>query len=159
MGGSNPVGVTSNSDNAPVSSKGFLEIQATKECRFTLNRLRDMIITHIYLQQTQYFYPYYIGQSRKQNWWYQILLENKTCQNWKRETMKALKLNLEEAHTIFHSMNYIYHIFSFCLRCNYLLILSRFCQNHMHQVLLFFHFSISVIKQCCTLQPLWNPHR
>ena len=29
---------------APVSSKEFLDIQATTECRFTLKRVRDMII-------------------------------------------------------------------------------------------------------------------
>ena len=33
------------SDNAPVLSKEFLDIQATIECRFTLKRVRDMI-TH-----------------------------------------------------------------------------------------------------------------
>ena len=30
----------------PVSSKEFLDIQATIECRFTLKHLRDMIITY-----------------------------------------------------------------------------------------------------------------
>ena len=30
----------------PVSSKEFLEIQATIECRITLKRVRDMIITY-----------------------------------------------------------------------------------------------------------------
>ena len=34
-------------DVAPVSSKEFLEIQATKECRFTMKRVRDMIITYV----------------------------------------------------------------------------------------------------------------
>ena len=29
---------------APVSSKDFLDIQATTECRFALKRVRDMII-------------------------------------------------------------------------------------------------------------------
>ena len=29
-----------------VSSKEFLDIQATLECRFTLKRVRDMIITY-----------------------------------------------------------------------------------------------------------------
>ena len=33
-------------DTAPVSSKTFLEIQATIECRFTLKRARDMKITY-----------------------------------------------------------------------------------------------------------------
>ena len=31
---------------APVSSKEFLDIQATKECGFTLKRVPDMIITY-----------------------------------------------------------------------------------------------------------------
>ena len=34
------------SDIAPVSSKEFLDIQATIECEFTLKRIRDMIRTH-----------------------------------------------------------------------------------------------------------------
>ena len=34
------------SDIAPVSSKEFLDIQATIECRFTLKRVRDMIRTY-----------------------------------------------------------------------------------------------------------------
>ena len=41
--GSSPVAVTQNSDFAPVSSKVFLDILATIECGFTLNRVRDMI--------------------------------------------------------------------------------------------------------------------
>ena len=42
--GSSPVAVTLTSDIAPVSSKEFHDIQATIECRFTLKRVRDMII-------------------------------------------------------------------------------------------------------------------
>ena len=34
------------SDMAPVSSKDFLGIQATIECRFTLKLIRDIIITY-----------------------------------------------------------------------------------------------------------------
>ena len=30
----------------PVSTKEFLDIQATKECGFTLKHVRDMIITY-----------------------------------------------------------------------------------------------------------------
>ena len=41
--GSSPGAVTSTSDFAPVSSKEFLDIQATIECGFTLKRVRDMI--------------------------------------------------------------------------------------------------------------------
>ena len=37
---------TYTSDIGPVPSKGFLDIQATTECRFTLERVHDMIITH-----------------------------------------------------------------------------------------------------------------
>ena len=39
------VTVTCNSDIGPVSSKEFLDIQVTIECKFTLKRVRDMIIT------------------------------------------------------------------------------------------------------------------
>ena len=44
--GSSPVAVTSPSDFAPVSSKEFLDIQATIECGFTLKRVRDMTRTY-----------------------------------------------------------------------------------------------------------------
>ena len=44
--GSNPVAVTQTSDIAPVSSKEFLDIQATIECKFTLKRVHNMIITY-----------------------------------------------------------------------------------------------------------------
>ena len=43
--GSNPVAV----NIVPVSSKEFLDIQATIKCRFTLKSVRDMIITYIHL--------------------------------------------------------------------------------------------------------------
>ena len=46
--GSSPVAVTSPSDFAPASSKKFLDIQATIECRFTLKRVRDMTRTYSY---------------------------------------------------------------------------------------------------------------
>ena len=39
-------------DIAPVSSKGFLDIQATIECRFTLKRVRDMIRTYSQMHRT-----------------------------------------------------------------------------------------------------------
>ena len=41
--GLSPVGVTETSDIVPVSSKEFLDIQATIECTFTLKQVRDMI--------------------------------------------------------------------------------------------------------------------
>ena len=44
--GSNPVSVTEISDIAPVSSKGFIDIQATIECRLNLERAHDMIKTY-----------------------------------------------------------------------------------------------------------------
>ena len=44
--GSSPVTVTQTSDFPLVSSKGFLDIQATTECGFTLKRVRDMIRTY-----------------------------------------------------------------------------------------------------------------
>ena len=43
--GPSPVAVTQTSDMAPVSSKGFLDIQATIKCGFTLKRVRGMIRT------------------------------------------------------------------------------------------------------------------
>ena len=45
--GSSPFGVTNTSDITPVSSKEFLDIQATTECRFSLKRVRDMIDNNI----------------------------------------------------------------------------------------------------------------
>ena len=39
------------SNIAPVLSKGFFDIKATIECRFTLKRLREMIITNSRFQQ------------------------------------------------------------------------------------------------------------
>ena len=49
--GLNPFAVIQTSDIAPVSSKEFLDIQATTECRSTLKLVRDMIMTYslIYL--------------------------------------------------------------------------------------------------------------
>ena len=46
--GSSPVAVIQPSDFTPASSKEFLDIQATIECRFTLKRVRD--ITRRYTQ-------------------------------------------------------------------------------------------------------------
>ena len=45
---SSPVAVTKTSDFAPVSSKEFLDIQATIECGFTLKRIRDMTRRYSY---------------------------------------------------------------------------------------------------------------
>ena len=50
--GSSPVAVTLTSDFAPASSKEFLDIQTTVECRFTLKGVRDM--TRAYRQISQY---------------------------------------------------------------------------------------------------------
>ena len=36
---------------APSWSKGFFDIQATTECRFTLKHVRDMIIKHIQIHR------------------------------------------------------------------------------------------------------------
>ena len=44
--GSNPVAVTYTLEITPVSSNEFLDIQATIECRFTLKRVRHMIISY-----------------------------------------------------------------------------------------------------------------
>ena len=53
--GSRPVAVTYTSDNAAVSSKEVLDIQATIEYGFTLKRVRDM--TKTYVQPKKYFRP------------------------------------------------------------------------------------------------------
>ena len=45
------VSISETSDIVPVSSKEFLDTQATIECRFTLKRICEMIITHIYLRR------------------------------------------------------------------------------------------------------------
>ena len=45
--GSSPVAVILTSDFALASSSGFLDIQATIECRFSLKCVRDMIKTYI----------------------------------------------------------------------------------------------------------------
>ena len=44
--GLRPAAVTETSDFAPVSSKEFLDIQATIKCGFILKRVRDMIRTY-----------------------------------------------------------------------------------------------------------------
>ena len=44
--GSNPIAVAQTSDIVPISSKEFLDIHATTECRLTLTRVCDSIRTH-----------------------------------------------------------------------------------------------------------------
>ena len=46
IGQSSPVTVTKSSNMAPASIKEFLDIQATMECGFTAERVRDMIRTY-----------------------------------------------------------------------------------------------------------------
>ena len=50
--GSNPVAVTQTPDIAPVSSKEFLDIQANKECEFTLKCVCDMAKTYSEMHHT-----------------------------------------------------------------------------------------------------------
>ena len=50
--GSTPVEATSPSEFAPASSKEFLDIQATIECRFTLKCVRDMTRTYCQMHCT-----------------------------------------------------------------------------------------------------------
>ena len=64
-----PVTVTSPSDFAPASSKEFLDIQATVECGFTLNRIRDMTRTYSYVDTSL------IKTSFNQINWNQLFLE------------------------------------------------------------------------------------
>ena len=45
LSGSNPVAVTQTLDMVPVSSEEFYDIQVIIECRFTLKRVGNMIIT------------------------------------------------------------------------------------------------------------------
>ena len=56
--GSSPVAVTETLDFAPVSSKEFLDIQATVESGFTLKRVRDMIRTYSHGVNYFFFKPY-----------------------------------------------------------------------------------------------------
>ena len=42
-------------NNRAVSNKEFLDIQATVECRFTLKRIRDMVITYSQMYRTVKF--------------------------------------------------------------------------------------------------------
>ena len=44
--GSSSTAVTLTSDSVPLSSKEFLDIQATTECRFILKRIHNMIRTY-----------------------------------------------------------------------------------------------------------------
>ena len=55
--------VTSTSDIVPVSNKKFLDIQATIECGFTMNRLRDMLRIYSQLQRTDKY-----SQHRSIDW-------------------------------------------------------------------------------------------
>ena len=50
--GSSLVAVTSTLDFAPASSKDFLDIQATRECGFTLKHVRDMTGTYSEMHRT-----------------------------------------------------------------------------------------------------------
>ena len=52
--GLDSVAVTQTSDVAPVLSKKFLNIQATIECKFTLKRIRGMIITFSKMHRGKY---------------------------------------------------------------------------------------------------------
>ena len=60
--GSIPVDVTETSDVVSVSSKEFLNIQATIERRFTLKRVRDIIITYNYknFRQVSFYRTHYV---------------------------------------------------------------------------------------------------
>ena len=50
--GSRPVAVTQTSDFAPAFSKQFHDIEATRECGFTLKSLREMIRTYSQMHRT-----------------------------------------------------------------------------------------------------------
>ena len=50
---SNPLAVTSPSDFAPPPSKDFLDIQATIECGFILQHIRDMTTRYSLIQRTE----------------------------------------------------------------------------------------------------------
>ena len=65
--GSSPVAVIYTSDIGSVSSKEFLDIQATIECGFTLKRIREIIRTSSqmqgtdkYLQQSSIVWPVWL---------------------------------------------------------------------------------------------------
>ena len=50
--GSSPVAVTETSDIALVSIKEFLDIQANRECRFTVKCVRNMTGTYSQMHRT-----------------------------------------------------------------------------------------------------------
>ena len=50
--GSNSVAVTETLEIASALNKEFLDIQATTECRFTLECVRDVIITYNQMHRT-----------------------------------------------------------------------------------------------------------
>ena len=50
--GSDPIAVTKTSDIALVSSKEFFDIEAAIECKFTMKRVRDMIILYRQMHRT-----------------------------------------------------------------------------------------------------------
>ena len=52
--------ITKISDFPPISSKEFLDIQATIECGFTLKRVRDMTRTYSQMHRTDSLYPAFI---------------------------------------------------------------------------------------------------
>ena len=52
---SNPVAATQTSDIETVSSKEFLYIQATIECKFTLKHLNDIITTYSPIRNTDMY--------------------------------------------------------------------------------------------------------
>ena len=60
--GSSPVAVASPTDFTPASSKEFIDIQATIECRFTLKRVRGMARTYspeVSLEELKYVCAFY----------------------------------------------------------------------------------------------------
>ena len=53
----------------PALSKGFLDIQATTECRFTLKCVRDMTRTYNYKSRNEFYFKKKTLHSEKR-WYY-----------------------------------------------------------------------------------------
>ena len=77
----------------PVSSKEFLHIQATIECRFTLKRICDMIRTCSLMHQTVHISNHNTAQSFGQSAkWLSVPLQ--TMWLWVRVQLQSVKLQI-----------------------------------------------------------------
>ena len=90
--GSDPVAVTYTSDMAPVLSKDFLHIQVPMESRFTLNIVRDRIITYGQTHgRDKYSQCNFIHLARFANW---LSVHFRTKWLWSPIPLLSLKLQI-----------------------------------------------------------------